>query len=751
MVLGFSDARLTELFNNTDEALLEFAERAESNAVQGRFFEAMGEIRTKRPVIEDMFHDLVSSGFDDFGQGSRDAIASGDSDGGDTDELTLVNETEMDESVALENMIARARNAYFQQLYALGQRLAVVNAGRKVHETAIPSGPYHLATSFQAAIRDSNIDIKVKLILFALFEKYLLKQAKSVYDEFNDSLKEAGILPNLKPAYHRANGRPVSDSAAEPAGTGDSDTENYTAASEENLGEELFNSILRLMAARRGAGPGGAESRVHQNPVPAKPVSTAALVSAIDSIQPDGSVVYEPTQGGPAQILDTAVDQDFLDGIRDTLSAQRARLFSEVDRGQLKAADADMIDLIGMLFEYMLNDPVLPNVAKALISHLHTPYLKVAIVDRRLLTDHVHPARLLLDDLVEAGREWVHEQDLKRGIYPAMQQVVDRVLKGFSDNVGLFDELLTDFRLAIEEPKRKTEVIERRAQEAAKGREKLHAAKQRAAREMKPRVGQGCVPPVVAEFLTQTWSDKLVFILLRHPDGELSKDWKDALRTAEELVWLFEPKAAIAERQEMVRLLPPLRESIKAGLDSLGSLRKDHCNALLRLLEDPESLWAETQTLTQASDASNSRNVPPAQSPPRVLAPERKKTPAARESDCEGPTPPVTEPGQAHPTPEEEAMIKRLREVEFGTWFEFTSTDQQSPRRLKLSWLNPPTSTCMFVDRSHVNASAKSLQLLAHELVEGTAMMIEQEKAPFVERILKAIRRMLQGEAGKPS
>ena len=70
-----------------------------------------------------------------------------------------------------------------------------------------------------------------------------------------------------------------------------------------------------------------------------------------------------------------------------------------------------------MLFEYMLNDPVLPAVAKALISHLHTPYLKVAIIDRRLLTDSNHDARQLLDSLVEAGSHWIDERNLKRGIY----------------------------------------------------------------------------------------------------------------------------------------------------------------------------------------------------------------------------------------------------------------------------------------------------------------------------------------------
>ncbi len=73
----------------------------------------------------------------------------------------------------------------------------------------------------------------------------------------------------------------------------------------------------------------------------------------------------------------------------------------------------------------MLNDPVLPNAAKALLSHLHTPYLKVALIDRRLLEDSGHPARRLLDEMVEAGSLLIDEASPTKGIFPVMQQTVE--------------------------------------------------------------------------------------------------------------------------------------------------------------------------------------------------------------------------------------------------------------------------------------------------------------------------------------
>ncbi|MCA1805921.1 MAG: DUF1631 domain-containing protein, partial [Xanthomonadaceae bacterium] len=45
----------SNLFENADVVLLEFAEKAESNVAQQRFFEAMKEIQVKRTALEQVF------------------------------------------------------------------------------------------------------------------------------------------------------------------------------------------------------------------------------------------------------------------------------------------------------------------------------------------------------------------------------------------------------------------------------------------------------------------------------------------------------------------------------------------------------------------------------------------------------------------------------------------------------------------------------------------------------------------------
>jgi hypothetical protein len=455
-------------------------------------------------------------------------------------------------------------------------------------------------------------------------------------------------------------------------------------------------------------------------------VSSANLVSALNSIQPSKRADYIPdANSGAAVIPNVEIDEAFLTRVKQTLTEERHKLYNQIGEGRLEAADEDTIDLVGMLFEYMLNDPVLPAVAKALISHLHTPYLKVAIIDRHLLTDSDHPARLLLDSLVEAGSHWIDERNLKRGIYPDMQNVVDRVLKEFSENLDLFGNLLKLFRKKMEEFKRKSDILEKRAQDSVKGKEKLSIARQRATQEMRARSFSENLPQAAKDFLEQTWVDKLIFILLRHPDGELSSEWKDALNIADDIAWAFEPKASDSEQRELEQNLSELRKSIEQGLASLGGFHQEKSKALFELLASPQKARAAT------------------------VASEPKTPPTPAKPATAQQTPKPTAPTEKTPEPEEIpeaelAMMEKLRKIQFGTWFEVTSPSGKDVQRVKLSWLSPLTSSCMFVDRAGVQTAIKPLRTLAQEIIAGKSKILEDSNDPFVERTLHAIRRMLQ-------
>jgi len=443
-------------------------------------------------------------------------------------------------------------------------------------------------------------------------------------------------------------------------------------------------------------------------------------------------------EGGPRPEADPL----FVEKTKQALSDERARIFEHLGPQQVAPIDADIIDIVGMMFEYMLNDPLLPNVAKALISRLHTPYLKVALIDPHLRTDKAHPARRFLDLLVEAGSQYVDEADTSRGIYPEMRTLVERVLADFSDNIGLFRELLGILELAVSEQKRKTTSIEQRAQQAVKGQERLLLAKQRAAQEMAGRARQPFLPAQAVSFLSEVWVDKLVFILLRHPQGDKSSEWREAVRIADLLVRAFDPALLTADARALDRSLPQLCDDIENELRSLGGRLPEAWQTLASLLADPQSVQRHrveyASRITPGGNPEPTRQVitsPTAtgQTPPQPQPASPAQQSPRSESQAE---PPIT--------PREQQLINEFRELPFGTWVEFRGNDGSAPRRIKLSWFSPMTGTCMFVDSSGRKAETKPIRVVTAELLAGRANIIRQSKQPFFERALKSIQEMLK-------
>jgi hypothetical protein len=250
---------------------------------------------------------------------------------------------------------------------------------------------------------------------------------------------------------------------------------------------------------------------------------------------------------------------------------------------------------------------------------------------------------------------------------------------------------------------------------------------------MKARSFSENLPQPVKEFLEKTWVDKLVFVLLRHPDGEMSDDWKEALRIADEIAWTFEPKDQ-SEREELEQSLPDLRKSIEEGLASLGGFHQEKSQTLFGLLSNAETATLASAQAVKTVKASETvvpitDKIPAETKPSEPVAAEPSKEALAEEEDI---------------PEDEEAMMEKLRKIKFGTWFEIKDTQSGELQKVKLSWLSPLTASCMFVDRAGVQTAIKPLRTLAQEILSGESTILEDSSDPFVERTLHAIRRMLQ-------
>ena len=415
-----------------------------------------------------------------------------------------------------------------------------------------------------------------------------------------------------------------------------------------------------------------------------------------------------------------------MEGLKADLQQQLESHSSLPGQQKLSDQEADVIDLVGMLFDFILDDDNLPDNCKTALSHLHTPYLKVALQDKALFTQHHHPARRLLNSMAQAGVLYGGEGD-ERGLLAKMQWVVERVIHGFAGDLQLFESLLDEFNEYAATLQHKVELRERRAVEAAKGRDKLLGARQLAIDVVATALNERTPPAIIRNFLELTWADVLVFVLLRH--GERSEEWQRASEVAEQLAWSGTPLDA-SGRERLSGLRIALLEDLRKGLELLGGYHED---GIRRLLQDIVACQHAVQAKQPLIAAKLNPTLPTSQLGAMLGEDAELATSAPRASGL---------------SPRAQQLVKELESIEFGTWFEFVINGQ--PRELKLSWFSPTTRNYMFVDHSGQRVAIKPLTLLASEMEQGLARIITPERAgPLVDRALNAIYRVLQRFTGR--
>ncbi|MBI5039894.1 MAG: DUF1631 domain-containing protein [Gammaproteobacteria bacterium] len=710
------------MLENADVALLEFAGKAESNAAQGKLFEAMQELKRKRPEVEQTFYKFVDVSFRDFisGTGGDEGGEAGAAGDINMNRLSLVEKHEVEAALPVQNMVAKANANYSEQLYGLNQRLAVVNGGSRLPDAALPGGPVSLSEAARSAFGLLDMDGKTRMVIYAVFERYVMRELTGLYDEYNRRLVNAGILPNLRYEIRKQHDPRQLKSGA--PGAAPSPATPAEGGARQTVGEETFQSILELMARSRdlgGAGTSAAGAQASEGVVSEAVAASSrtTILGTLDSIQHEHSDSESNARFHHEIIENIGVDTALLEKLRTTLVEERQRLYGGIDRRKVASADADVIDLVGMLFEYMLQDEQLPNVAKALLSRLHTPFLKVAMLDRQLFTEKSHPGRRLLDKMAEAGARWVTEDDLERGIFPCMRAVVERILRDFKDDLSLFDELLSDFSAHLREVEQKAQVIERRSVEAADGQARLHNARARASDEVGAYLHRARLAPEAHTFMRQVWAEKLTFILLRERDADQTEAWALAVKLGWDLAWSMGQHAEQAERDRLHDALPKLRAELRAGLEALQGYGR----------HDSERMFAQICAWQDEALAK----------PESVPAPATPAVEPAPEPTVEAAVAPVLVAESL--SDEMREMVDRLGGLEFDTWFEFAGTDTTHARRLKLAWYSKISSNYMFVDAMGVKAAEYSRTNLARMLCTGQARFLSMQNKPFLDRALETI------------
>ena len=511
--------------------------------------------------------------------------------------------------------------------------------------------------------------------------------------------------PEAGPSDHSRGGSwtgaPGHGSNADP---GDRDNGNHDASDGgKQLGDQMLGRIRELLTARRASLSSASGSSIRPDPVTPAPAS--AVAAAIDSPQVQDAVAMPTTGTLEAGVRQVVVSRALLQKLRVALAAQRTQIKETVGDEKLSHFDEDTIDIVGMLFEVMLNDDRLSNTVKALLSHLHTPYLKLAVRDRAFLKRRDHPARHLFDNMIEAGSRWVDERNLTQGIYPKLQRVVDLIMKAGDHPLQLLQELDEGLSAEIMLRSERQKVREVRTVETEKGKARLEEAREVAVQSTQQFLASGGTPVHFQEFITGPWVDYLTLLYLRSNGDTDSGIWHSALGLCKRLRTYVDGLAKGTR---------PSEDDLKALRDELGQ----------RLGDAIPHYEAKVQQLFELFSGDHEVT---------IVAPSP-------------PIPPPAPPVKVKLSSGGKDLLERLPKLPSGSWVVFHSHDG-ADQVVKLSWFNRKTERFLFVDQAGAKALVVPLQKLADQIDRERAHVLHATGTSYVESSLERALSTLEQRA----
>lgn len=706
-----------QLFESSSEVLLEFADAAENNRLQRLFFDAQREFYLKEETIIGEFERILR----DEMQSALSAPAGSTKPGSET--LSLVEVEDYERSLALETIAKRTVNRQLGELHALTQRLSALLGGRPFAIEEVPANPMQVIRVFDPASRKMDVEKEVRLVFYTLFDRYVMSRLGDLYGALNRRLVEMGILPNIKFDYQRyasgprgASGGRAGEAEAR-AGRGD----GYDEQDGPDLGDaptqrlrpstptstETLAAISSLLMAKRRKRP--AEPLQTSVPIMPTAANVGEAIADFRVLQEAPHPVPIPT--GPAGSK-VAVDAALLMKVKKALEKQRLIIKSLVGKDRLDRREEDVIDIVGMLFEAMLNEKLLPNAVKTLLSHLHTRYLKIAVQSDNFLENTAHPARRLFERMLDAGIRWVREDNLRAGIYPQLQAIVTQILKHETLEESFFTEKIALLDSAERKLEQQTSAAEERTLEAERGRARLEQAKAIVKTTIDDISGASEISPAVVTFLSTTFADYLTLLLLRSDLDTESQAWGNAYSVGESLV------AAAMYAANGQPIDAPMRADLTQRLESsVCSLIPHHEQNIRRVVD---SLDRPPEKLAPA---------------PAAAAPSPAAPVAARETAAQAPEGPVDA--------QDLQVAEKLMRAS-GDWFVMQDRERKGEQAVKLLWVNPHTRNMLFVDQHGAKVALMTATTVARRMREGVMRPMQQEASSFVARSLRRIRRALE-------
>ncbi|WP_177187710.1 DUF1631 family protein [Formivibrio citricus] len=493
------------------------------------------------------------------------------------DSLSLVEHSSVEENLRIDEITARLTNAAEDEIRDLNARIAKLFEQEEIRPRENPFRPYLISRSLVTATGALGVEEDRTQVLAARIVDALTEVVWTIYRPVNSLLESSGIDANIElriKHLHSPGLERKADGAASP----------LTGAAAPAASERLLEMMLRMGGRLPVAGQTSSLALA-----PAEPGHALFgwLPKGLQAEETLRQFFASPPASGrwgigmpPAQLGAGMQGGALIDAVRAQIQGKTQELAVDADgvipnrileqRDSLVAqagnvAEQMVLDIIGMLFEYILCDKMLPLEVRVQLGRLQFVLLKAALADPSLFSRADHAACLLFNRVSSLGCGLSQDDPWSEKFLTEIRRVVGELLRDESDGEPAFAFHLHALEAFVVKELPLVDENAERAVSAVESAERRSACFLRITRKMTSILLHMEIDSYLQGFLTGPWTR-----VIAHAARDNQKKAEGLCNLVPKLVWSTYPKMTRESRQQLLGMIPALVTDLRAGLSEAG-------------------------------------------------------------------------------------------------------------------------------------------------------------------------------------
>jgi hypothetical protein len=714
----------------------------------------------------------IGRAVDDLTAGEHKSQAHNAQAGG-IDSLSLVDFDQMEETMLLDRMASRIRNAADSSFTPLNQRVATIIGVPGLTDRDNPLYPLRFCRALGAAVDKFGFVGEDRHTVMKAFDASLLTPLVGVYKQLNSDLERKGVHEAATAAGFK---NTVAGFRNTVIGGGRNTQGPSIGAVTGATAEQLLSALYQRMNFSGGHG-GVAAGPAATPAMPSAPSAAFERTETAVGASRFGPTAVPVAPGTPVQFA--SIEPALLASINEVQrlnalatmagkSGAAAAAISERDEQHLRQHVADRatrqidkltIELVGMLFDRIHQDKHVPAEIKTALSRLQFPIMKVALADTELFVSPVQPARRLMDRIASTAVGWQPEGEDNARYLSEVNKAIGTVVVAINEGPTIFEKALDEFEKYLAEERVRDDDPVTRAKRALEEAETREVMAINAAIGIRRAFDGVQVESYLRDFLLDTWVKVLVAATLRErTQPEFSKKFRDVVP---DVVWSVQPKINPDDRKRLVKTIPAVLSTLREGLQLIDLPAAPTQEFFTRLMashaQAVKALEVAYGTGAPMDAAAFKRRIdeveivePP---PPQADQNEQltitqdviRSAVAANHAEVNVLDTPLTV------APEEMIPVEQLSDQQIdamidgwqrGAWFDLWTGEQTE--RVRLRWISPRRNFYLFTSANTGKAHSLAPVILRGYVRAGRIR--SAEGAPLFERVVGGMMRELQSE-----